>query len=153
MAGPDRRWIRVARRAGVVAALRQARDSVGTRSSGDEATRMAHFVLARLGASDEKRPPHVAMLLENHLELVSLFGGCGIAGATLFGINTGLRGEILAGVINHARARLLVVAHREEILTQSLATFRQGLRDQAFGELWVGGARPSHRRKTSQAFI
>jgi superfamily II DNA or RNA helicase/HKD family nuclease len=41
------------------------------------------------------------------------------------------------------RARLLVVAHREEILTQSLATFRQGLRDQAFGELWVGGARPS----------
>jgi superfamily II DNA or RNA helicase len=40
------------------------------------------------------------------------------------------------------RARLLFVAHREEILEQSLATFRHGLRDQTFGELWVGGQRP-----------
>ena len=40
------------------------------------------------------------------------------------------------------RARLLFVAHREEILTQSLATFRQALRDHAFGELWVNGHRP-----------
>jgi superfamily II DNA or RNA helicase/HKD family nuclease len=40
------------------------------------------------------------------------------------------------------RARLLFVAHREEILSQSLATFRHGLRDHAFGELWVGGRRP-----------
>ena len=40
------------------------------------------------------------------------------------------------------RARLLFVAHREEILDQSLATFRHGLRDHAFGELWVGGQRP-----------
>ena len=40
------------------------------------------------------------------------------------------------------RSRLLFVAHREEILEQSLATFRHGLRDHAFGELWVGGQRP-----------
>jgi len=40
------------------------------------------------------------------------------------------------------RARLLFVAHREEILTQTLATFRHALRDYTFGELWVGGARP-----------
>ncbi|MES1186962.1 MAG: DUF3427 domain-containing protein [Myxococcales bacterium] len=40
------------------------------------------------------------------------------------------------------RARLLFVAHREEILTQTLATFRHALRDYAFGELWVGRARP-----------
>lgn len=40
------------------------------------------------------------------------------------------------------RARLLFVAHREEILAQSLATFRHALRDAAFGELWVGGQRP-----------
>ena len=40
------------------------------------------------------------------------------------------------------RARLLFVAHREEILDQSLATFRHALRDHAFGELWVGGQRP-----------
>ena len=40
------------------------------------------------------------------------------------------------------RSRLLFVAHREEILEQSLATFRHCLRDHAFGELWVGGNRP-----------
>jgi superfamily II DNA or RNA helicase len=40
------------------------------------------------------------------------------------------------------RARLLFVAHREEILTQSMATFRQALRDPSFGELWVSGRRP-----------
>jgi superfamily II DNA or RNA helicase/HKD family nuclease len=41
------------------------------------------------------------------------------------------------------RSRLLFVAHREEILTQTLGTFRHGLRDAAFGELWVGGNRPN----------
>ncbi len=40
------------------------------------------------------------------------------------------------------RGRLLFVAHREEILTQSRATFRQALRDPLFGDLWVGGERP-----------
>lgn len=40
------------------------------------------------------------------------------------------------------RAPLLFVAHREEILQQSLATFRAVLRDGNFGELFVGGARP-----------
>jgi superfamily II DNA or RNA helicase len=40
------------------------------------------------------------------------------------------------------RARLLFVAHREEILTQSCATFKQALRDPLFGEMWVGGVRP-----------
>ncbi len=40
------------------------------------------------------------------------------------------------------RARLLFVAHREEILDQSIATFRYALRDASFGEKWVGGKRP-----------
>src|SRR5574337_99683 len=40
------------------------------------------------------------------------------------------------------RARLLFVAHRREILEQSLATYRHALRDPAFGELWVGAHRP-----------
>ncbi len=40
------------------------------------------------------------------------------------------------------RSRLLVIAHREEILDQCLGTFRYALRDPAFGEKWVGGARP-----------
>jgi superfamily II DNA or RNA helicase len=42
------------------------------------------------------------------------------------------------------RARLLFVAHREEILDQSLATFRYALRDASFGEKWVGRSRPTH---------
>ena len=40
------------------------------------------------------------------------------------------------------RARLLYVAHREEILDQSRATFRHVLRDGSFGEKWVRGIRP-----------
>ncbi|WP_338752469.1 DUF3427 domain-containing protein [Janibacter alittae] len=38
--------------------------------------------------------------------------------------------------------RLLFVAHRQEILTQSLRTYREVLRNQDFGELYVGGTRP-----------
>ena len=45
---------------------------------------------------------------------------------------------------NLPRARLLFVAHREEILDQALATFRYALRDRYFGEKWVGGNRPVH---------
>ncbi len=41
------------------------------------------------------------------------------------------------------RGRLLFVAHREEILEQSRWTFAHALRDASFGELWVGGKRPS----------
>jgi superfamily II DNA or RNA helicase len=40
------------------------------------------------------------------------------------------------------RSRLLFVAHRDEILDQSLATFRHALRDASFGEKWIGGSRP-----------
>ncbi len=41
-----------------------------------------------------------------------------------------------------SRARLLFVAHRQEILDQSQATFRHALREPSFGEQWVGGRRP-----------
>ncbi len=78
----------------------------------DECARTANFLLGRLGAIDEKHPGHVAMLLDNHLELMSLFGACGVAGLTLFGVNTGLRGETLAGVINSSGARVVVVDER-----------------------------------------
>lgn len=40
-------------------------------------------------------------------------------------------------------ARLLFVAHRKEILQQAHATFQGVLRDNNFGELWVGGDTPS----------
>lgn len=38
--------------------------------------------------------------------------------------------------------KLLFLAHRKEILEQSLHSFRNVLKDQNFGELWVGGKRP-----------
>lgn len=40
--------------------------------------------------------------------------------------------------------RLLFVAHRAEILEQSLLTYRQVLRNASFGELWVGHNRPEY---------
>jgi superfamily II DNA or RNA helicase len=40
------------------------------------------------------------------------------------------------------RSRLLFVAHRQELLEQSQATYAMALRDAGFGELWVGGRRP-----------
>ena len=41
------------------------------------------------------------------------------------------------------RASLLFVAHRKEILHQSLNTFRLALRSASFGELWVDGEKPA----------
>lgn len=58
-------------------------------------------------------------------------------------------GKTVMAALDYARlrdalpgARLLFVAHREEILERSRATFAHALRDPAFGELWVRGQRP-----------
>jgi len=75
----------------------------------DECVRTAHFLRGRLGPISETRPGHVAMMLENHLELLSLLGGCGFGGMTLFGVNTGLRGDVLSGVVDQSRSRVLIV--------------------------------------------
>jgi superfamily II DNA or RNA helicase len=48
------------------------------------------------------------------------------------------------------RARLLFVAHRKEILEQSLRTFRHALRSHSFGELWVDGRRPTRTSTCSR---
>ena len=40
--------------------------------------------------------------------------------------------------------KLLFLAHRKEILMQSLSTYRGILRDNNFGELWVDGIEPAH---------
>jgi superfamily II DNA or RNA helicase/HKD family nuclease len=44
------------------------------------------------------------------------------------------------------RPSLLFVAHRREILEQSLRTYREVLSDASFGELYVGGVRPERWR-------
>lgn len=92
--------------------LRQGDRTWTYRQFRDESVRVAHFLRRRLGTVDDAHPGHVAMLLENHLELVALLGGCAYDGLTLFGVNTGLRGDTLAGVLNHSRARLLAVDER-----------------------------------------
>ena len=43
--------------------------------------------------------------------------------------------------------KLLYVAHREEILRQSRMAYRSVLRNNDFGELWVGGAEPAHYKQ------
>ena len=74
----------------------------------NESVRMAQFLLQQLGAT-EAGVGNVAILLENHLELAALLGACAYTKGVLFGINTGLRGDVLAGVLNQSKARLLVV--------------------------------------------
>ena len=55
-------------------------------------------------------------------------------------------GKTVVAALDYARTpdrpRLLFVAHRREILEQSLRTYREVLADGAFGELYVGGDRP-----------
>lgn len=48
---------------------------------------------------------------------------------------------------NKPDAKLLFVAHRQEILQQAQAAYRAVLRDGSFGELWVGNAQPAHYRQ------
>ncbi len=91
----------------------------------NESVRLAHFLRRRLGTIDDAHPGHVAMLLENHFELLFLYGGCAYTGTTLFGVNTGLRGETLAGVLDQSRARLLVVDQRFQAEVERV---RRGLR-------------------------
>ncbi|MFG1953664.1 DUF3427 domain-containing protein [Micromonospora sp. NPDC048830] len=47
---------------------------------------------------------------------------------------------------NNSVDSLLFVAHQEQILRQSLSTFRQVMGDGSFGELLVGGREPTHWR-------
>jgi fatty-acyl-CoA synthase len=78
----------------------------------DESVRMAHFLRAprqrrRRAARprrDVPREPPRAALAVRRLRLRREL--------TLFGVNTGLRGEVLAGVLNQSRARVLVVDER-----------------------------------------
>ena len=60
-------------------------------------------------------------------------------------------GKTVVAALDYARLRqqwgeatLLFVAHRQEILQQSQATFRAAVRDGHFGELLVGRRRPRH---------
>lgn len=115
-----------------------------------DSTRFAAAVAAPLSRSDEVLSPLEVRLepfQERLLEQVALSRQRGYHRNLLVSA-TGTGKTVMAAVDYAAlrtgmtRARLLFVAHREEILAQSLRTFRQVLQDGAFGELWVGGHRP-----------
>ena len=53
----------------------------------------------------------------------------------------------------HSRARILFTAHREEILRQSLNTYRCVLQDANFGTLWVGSNRPQEANEYEHLFV
>ena len=53
----------------------------------------------------------------------------------------------------HSRARILFTAHREEILLQSLNTYRSVLQDANFGTLWVGANRPQEASEYEHLFV
>ena len=54
---------------------------------------------------------------------------------------------------SHSRARILFTAHREEILRQSLNTYRSVMQDANFGTLWVGGSRPQDASEYEHLFV
>ena len=53
----------------------------------------------------------------------------------------------------HEPHRLLFIAHREEILSQSRACFQVVLRDANFGGLWVGNNMPENERQLAHLFM
>lgn len=53
----------------------------------------------------------------------------------------------------HSRARILFTAHREEILRQSLNTYRSVLQDANFGTLWVGTNRLQEASEYEHLFV
>lgn len=54
---------------------------------------------------------------------------------------------------SHSRSRILFTAHREEILRQSLNTYRSVLGDANFGSLWVGSQRPQDESEFEHLFV
>ncbi len=75
----------------------------------DTACALSHFLLRRAVDRSDGAPGRVAILADNHPEFVVVFGACAIGGLNLFGINTGLRGETLSGVLNQSDATVLIV--------------------------------------------
>jgi len=83
----------------------------------DRACALSHFLLSRVGTDSPVAQGRVAILADNSPEFVEVFGACAIAGLNLFGINTGLRGETLTGVLDQSGATALIVdqAHLPQV--------------------------------------
>lgn len=53
----------------------------------------------------------------------------------------------------HSQSRILFTAHREEILRQSIHTYRSVMGDANFGVLWVGNAAPQDENEYEHLFV
>ncbi len=73
---------------------------------GEFARRAARWAHLMLGQGEA---PQVAVMMQNRLEFLDAYGGAALAGGTLFGINTGLGGDVLRRVIERSGASLLIV--------------------------------------------
>ena len=54
----------------------------------------------------------VAAFMDNHPSFVYALGGCALTAGTLFGVNTGLRGAVLAELLNQSRCQFVVADDR-----------------------------------------
>jgi fatty-acyl-CoA synthase len=53
-----------------------------------------------------------AVFMDNHPAFLYAYGACALTAGTLFGINTGLRGQVLADLINQSHCQTLIVDDR-----------------------------------------
>jgi fatty-acyl-CoA synthase len=84
-----------------------------------ESERFAALYRERL---DSRRPPHVAVLLDNTPDYVFALCGAGLVGATLVGLNHTRRDEHLAGDISHADVQLVITEPRHQPLLRSVSS-------------------------------
>src|SRR5690606_30338144 len=65
-----------------------------------------------LGARDQSKPFHIAVLLDNVPEYPLWLGACALAGATLVGLNPTRRGADMERDISHTECQLMVTESR-----------------------------------------
>ncbi len=61
------------------------------------------------GSDDNVR---VASFMDNHPSYIYSLGGCALTAGTLYSVNTGLRGQVLAELLNQSRSQSIVVDDR-----------------------------------------
>lgn len=95
----------------------------------EESARYARLFRERLPSD---RPPHVAVLLDNLPAYLFAFGGAGLAGAAIVGLNHTRRGQHLARDVEHTDCQLLLTEPRHLELIEPI-------RDRVPPVLVVGG--------------